>query len=74
MHISQLANGRWRVIVQVDGKRHSKTVDTQREARKAGAQMQLKLGEQPDITVVTVGELIEQHLELVADRVADTTL
>ena len=74
MHISQLPNGRWRVIVQVDNKRHSKTVDTQREARKVGAQIQLELGEQPDVTVATVGELIEQHLELVADRVADTTL
>jgi len=74
MHISQIANGRWRVIVQVDGKRMSRTVDTQREARKVGAQLQLKLGEQPDVTVATVGELIEQHLELVADRVADTTL
>jgi len=74
MHISQLANKRWRVIVQVDGKRHSRTVDTQREARKAGAQMQLKLGEQPDANVATVGELVEQHLDLVAERIADTTL
>jgi len=74
MYIRQLPNGRWKVVVQVDGKRQSLNVDTQREAKKAGAQMQLKLGEQPDITVVTVGELIEQHLDLVAERIAPTTL
>ena len=62
MHISKMPNGRWRVIVQDEGRRRSKTAATEREAKRAGARLMIELGKQPDPTLATVEDLLDLHL------------
>lgn len=71
MHIRKQPNGAWRVIVQDQGRRRSKVVATEREAKLAGAHFAIELGKQPDPTGQTVGDLIDLHLNLT--RRAKTT-
>ena len=72
MHIYKMPNGHWRVIVQDEGHRRSKTAATEREAKRAGARLMIELGKQPDPTQATVDDLIDLHLA--QSNYAKTTL
>lgn len=71
MHISKQRNGKWRVIVQDEGRRRSRVAATEREAKRAGARLMIELGKQPDPSQATVGDLIDLHLA--QSDLADTT-
>jgi integrase len=62
MHISKQANGKWRVIVQDNNRRRSRVVNTEREARRIGAMLQVELGTQPETADMTVCDLINLHI------------
>ena len=62
MHIRQLPSGRWRFIVQHEGRKITGSADTRAKAQQAGAEALLMLGTAPTLTSVTVGELLAAHL------------
>jgi integrase len=62
MHIYRMPNGRWRVVVQDEGRRRSKVAPTEREAKRAGAQLMIELGKEPHRTGATVDDLLDLHL------------
>ncbi len=54
---------RWRVVVQDEGRRLSKAgLLTERDAKRAGAQLSIQLGKQPDPTQATVEDLLDLWL------------
>lgn len=72
VHISQQSNGKWRVIVQDEGRRRSKVCATQREAKRAGARILIEFGKEPDPTGATLEDLVDLHL--LQTELAVTTL
>lgn len=62
MHVYKMPNGRWRVVVQDEGRRRSKVAATEREAKRAGARLMIELGKQPDPSLATVEDLVDLHL------------
>lgn len=62
MHVHKMPNGRWRVIVQDEGRRRSAVAATEREAKRAGARILNELGKQPDPTGQTVDDLLDLHI------------
>lgn len=57
-----MSNGRYRVVVQDEGRRRSKVARTEREAKRAGARLMIELGKQPDPSQATVEDLVDLHL------------
>lgn len=73
MHVRKLPSGRWRAIVQHDGRKASVTADTQRDVKRLAAQKLIELGDLPSQRL-TVDDMIAMYLDHGRDRWSPTTL
>jgi integrase len=61
VHLEKLPSGRWRAVVQHQGRKRSVTADTRGAAQQAGAAVLLSLGATPRMSVTLV-DLLAGHL------------
>lgn len=62
MHVRELPSGRWRVIVQHDGRRRSGTAGSEKAAKMLGSRLLLELGRITSADGATVADMIREHL------------
>ncbi len=69
---TKLPSGRWRVLVQIDGVRHSITRDTKKEAEQTAVRM--KLSPQQRIARMTYGEAIDLYIAKYEKELSPSTI
>lgn len=62
-YFGKLPSGKWRTIVKVNGLQRSGTASTKAQAKALAARLELELGKAPKGGTVTLGEMLNLHLD-----------